>query len=488
MSSIDARELSDGEEITADICIVGAGPAGITLARALRGQGMSIALLESGGFEPEPQTQELYAGELTGEGYFDLNRTRLRHFGGSSNHWEGYCRPLDQDDFGSPPQTELDGWPFDLAEMTPYYERASRRCEVHDGLEYAGEGWAERAGLPLLPTGPTVHNEVLLRSPPTRFGELYRADIVDSPDITLYHHANVVELVAEGRRVSAARIAHFDGATQMVRAERVVLATGGIELPRLLLASDAATPGGLGNQHDLVGRFFMEHPHLRGLHLVTGRAEELTFYTDEPSVEGQTVRGLLHLDVDLRRANGIGNGVALLYPPGPLASNPQPHARGARALAGRLADESFDQDLRFQVITEQIPNARSRVKLTARRDELGLRRCALHWELLPYDELTLRRTVELAAAELANLGIGRVSSPIDEGPRRYSVSGGHHHLGTTRMHEDPRRGVVDADSRVHGLENLFVASSSVFPTGGFANPTLTVVALALRLADGLVAA
>lgn len=488
MSSVDARELADGQQITADLCIVGAGPAGITLARALRGHGISVALLESGGFEPEPETQQLYAGEVTGEDYLELDQARLRRFGGSSNHWEGYCRPLDAEDFAPPPRTDLSGWPFDHTELERYYPEASQLCEVHHELGFSGQPWAERAGLPLLPTNPAaLPNEVLLRSPPTRFGELYRADIVDSSDITLYHHANVVELVEAQGRVSGLRVAHFDGATQLVRAERVVLATGGIELPRLLLASDGSSPGGVGNGNDLVGRFFMEHPHLRNMHLVTGRADDLSFYTDEPSVDGQTVRGVLHLHPELREANGIGNGAALLYPPGPLTNEPFPHARGVRSLVSDLAGEPVDQDLRFQVITEQIPNARSRVRLTSQRDGLGLRRCALHWELHPYDEVTLRRTVELAAAELASLGIGRVSSPAAAGKLNYPVSGGPHHMGTTRMHEDPSQGVVDADSRVHGIENLFIAGSSVFPTGGFAQPTLTLVALALRLADALTA-
>lgn len=216
-----------------------------------------------------------------------------------------------------------------------------------------------------------------------------------------------------------------------------------------------------------------------------GAPGSLPFYVEEPDVDGQVVHPLFTVHSDLRHQRGIGNLGISLMEPGPqgresLADDPL--AAAVRALSRDAAGVPTPGHLQVQLMTEQVPNARSRVQLAADRDALGVPRAQLHWELDALDRHTLRVGAELAADQLAAVGFGRLRSAVHGGPRPFSVTGGHHHMGATRMHDDPARGVVDANGRVHGTDNLYVASSATFPTGGFANPTLTVVAMALRLA------
>jgi choline dehydrogenase-like flavoprotein len=135
-------------------------------------------------------------------------------------------------------------------------------------------------------------------------------------------------------------------------------------------------------------------------------------------------------------------------------------------------------------VAEQAPNPDSRVVLSRERDALDCPRVALCWRTSPLDKRTAHRAREIFGEELWRAGAGRLQSSLEgEGkPWPARLRGARHHMGTTRMHSDPRRGVVDANCRVHGIANLYVAGSSVFPTSGAANPTLTIVALALRLA------
>jgi choline dehydrogenase-like flavoprotein len=488
MSIHDARRLDDGHVLRADVCIVGAGPAGISLARSLEGRGLDVLLLEGGDETPQLEVQELYAGENVGEDYYPLDVTRLRYLGGATNHWEGYVRTLDPEDLSTPVLGPLGAWPFDAAELADHYAAAARLCEIDDRLDFSGTTWAQRAGAELLPTDPdAMTTEVLLRSPPTEFGRRYRDDLAASADIALHLNANVVELIADGPRISQARIAHFDGSQQLVDAEAFVLATGGIEVPRLLLASRGREPSGIGNQHDLVGRYFMEHPHFGGIQLVCQDAAAFPFYTGESEIDGQFVNPVLTIPPDLRHARGIGNVAVWLMPPGGFAQEylaDDPIAGSVRSLL-RTTGRDRPDHLRVQLMTEQVPNAHSRIRLSSERDALGVPRCELEWRLHPVDHHTLRVAAEITAGQLALADVGRMSSATHGGNTPYTYVGGHHHMGTARMHEDPTKGVVDPDGRVHGVDNLYISSSATFPTVGFANPTLTVVAMALRLGDHL---
>lgn len=245
----DARSLPKNTEIDTDVCVVGAGAAGITLARELSGQSFSVCLLESGGLEFQEDTQSLYAGENVGLPY-NLANERLRFFGGTTNHWGGYCRPLDDIDFKVRDWIPNSGWPFDKAHLIPYYERALKICQLGEPYTFDVADW-ESEETPRLPfIGNRVVTKLFRLSPPTRFGRVYRNEISRSGNISTYLHANAVEIETDenARTVTRLRVASLEGNSFWVSAKLFILATGGIENPRLLLNSNKRQSVGLGNQ------------------------------------------------------------------------------------------------------------------------------------------------------------------------------------------------------------------------------------------------
>lgn len=482
---IDARKLSPGTRIDADVCIVGAGAAGISIARELRGLALRICLLESGGLTPEDATQGLYRGTNLGRRYFRLDRTRTRFFGGSTNCWMGFCRPLDADDFEKRDWISDSGWPFGGDTLLPYYRRAQSVCRLGP-FRYRGDECAT----PQLPQLAFPDGDVVTRCfqiAPTRFGEIYRDEITGAANIDTYLHTNVVELEPgeAGGAIARVHARTLAGNDLRFHPKVVVLATGGIENARILLASRRVQTSGLGNQNDLVGRYFMEHPHtLTGEFLPSGPVRLGLYRTHRRG--GVAVLGVLALSEAVRRREGLANFTASLGAPQPL----DPFEGDlATTVAGVDGGRAPSADVKYVLSNEceQVPNPESRVVLAYERDPLGMNRVELKWRLSAQDKSSLRRSHELLARGLGRAGVGRLKLTLDADDEAWpaDLNGARHHMGTTRMHPDPRRGVVDADGRVHGTANLFVAGSSLFPTSGSANPTLTIVALALRLADRL---
>lgn len=493
---LDARDLPNDTELTPTVCIAGAGAAGITLARALRGSGFSVVLLEAGGYQLEADTQSLYEGKSVGIPYYHLHLTRLRYLGGTTNHWTGWCRPLDTIDFEHRPGIPHSGWPLTRAELDPYYARAQAIAELGP-YDYAPQSWAARERQPLLPLDPALAATALWQfSPPTRFGGRYRDDLERAVDIDTFLYANVVniETTSNGSRVAAVRAVTLDKKRLTVRPQVFVLALGAMENARLLLASTDGHPGGLGNRNDVVGRYFLEHPHANlGVLLTSASPEDFNFYRGVHNCRAGSppaIRCALMIPEERLREERLSGFSATL------------EARIESPTVGRdlrIGVESLMRDLQrtrarasYQIFgrLEQIPEPTSRVYLGPRRDRIGMRRLILDWRLAPQTGGHVRRSMELLAAAIGKSRLGRVYSFLHANdppcPARWpDVIGGHHHMGTTRMGGDPRDSVVDRDLRVHGIENFYVAGSSVFPTSGFSNPTLTIIALALRLADHL---
>jgi choline dehydrogenase-like flavoprotein len=329
-----------------------------------------------------------------------------------------------------------------------------------------------------------VDSAVFQVSAPTRFGQAYRDDLRRAARVRVLLHANVVrvELNPDGSRVDRLRIATLGGRRFAVRAGRFVLAAGAIENARLLLASDDVQKGGVGNDNDLVGRFFADHPHLPiGSALVAAGSPAANFYTAHPSVEDpQAECVLVPSDRLVRAERMLRSCLVITREPGPL-----PRAVEIGQVARDLGGAEVGEMRGLQLRCEQLPNPDSRVTLVDREDATGVRRVRLDWRFTELDRRSWRRSLEATAGALAAAGIARVHSPPFRDERGWGLLQGSHHIGTARMSRDPRRGVVDPDCRVHGVQNLYVAGSAVFPTTGFANPTLTIVALALRLAGHL---
>ncbi len=512
----DFREAPDGTLIETDICIVGAGAAGITLARALGHSGRGVCLVESGSLDPEPETQALHKGKIVGLPILALDESRLRYFGGTTNHWNAYCRPLDPIDFEKRPWVPHSGWPFGRETLDPFYREAQEICELGPYV-YDEQVTSAIPGL-------MKFDQKRLQSinwtlgPPTRFGQRYLEDLQQAPNVRIVLNANVVDIVAadDARSVTSLTLKALDGRTGTIRPRIVVLACGGIENARLMLASNGVMKAGIGNGRDLVGRFFSDHVGAYMGYIVPsdGGSCQLAYHT--PAIvkigggEG-TMKMAPALPENVQRRERLLNCHALLecadeQSPGYLAlrSSGKNLARGE---VGGLGDavltilddlggtaggiwRFFTDELVFGVNTygESAPNPDSRVTLDTDRDQLGQFLPKLDWRLLPLDKQTSRHLCREVGEELARLDFGRLyvhdwllaDDTIWEGHH-----GRDHHMGTTRMSTDPSTGVVDANCRVHGMGNLYIAGSSVFPTYGAAPPTLTIVALALRLAEHL---
>ena len=481
----DARKVPDGTLIETDVCIIGGGAAGISMAQQWAGSSLDVTLLESGGLVADPGTQALNRGRIFGRSYFRLDEARSRRFGGSTNCWHGMCRPFEAFDFEERDWVPGSGWPFGLAELRPHYERAQRVCGLA-AFDYEADRWT-LAGEPPLPFMDDAIESRVFQIAPRRFGSLYKRALERARNINVQLNANLVELETDpdARRVERAQVATLAGGRFAVRARHFVLATGGIENARLLLASRGTRQAGLGNEHDLVGRYFMEHPHLvAGGWLPSSASIPVGFYRARAAGEIHVV-GLLTPSQRAQREERILSFASFLAQDAELPEFEDLLARFIAEMDG--APEPASRALFFMNELEQAPNPLSRVRLIEERDALGVPRVQLEWRLSPLDQRTLWKGPRLLARALGRAGLGRLQVLIEEDDHSWptGLGGGRHHMGTTRMHADPKRGVVDANCRVHGMANLSVAGSSVFPTSGSANPTLTLIALALRLAEHL---
>ncbi|MBX2797389.1 MAG: GMC family oxidoreductase [Myxococcales bacterium] len=491
---IDANDLSDGASLSYDVCVVGAGAAGITLARALRGSGLTVGVLESGGFELERRTQDLYQGVMSGLGTWELDGLRFRLFGGSTSAWAGWCKPLDPHDFDERAHIPNSGWPISFADLEPYYAQANALVEIGDAV-WDGAALASALSLPRVLSGSErVKTAMFQFSPPTQFGEVYRDDLLKAEDVEVVLHANVVDVVLESGldAVDHLAAATLSGIGLTVEASAFVLATGGIETPRLLLASDGQRSEGVANSSGAVGRYFMEHPHYRdsALWVMNGRPQtdlydtrRVTVSVGDLSLDDTPVRGMLELQPDTLAEEGIVSFTARLVNAGDADVEPLT-TEMVTAMLQAEADRQWP--MRLTLHTEQIPHPDSRITLLPdQRDALGVPRVDLDWRLQPEDLRGVERGLQILAAEIGAAGEGRLWIPASEQGIDWIAVPGGHHMGTARMSADPATGVVDADCRCHDVGNLYLAGSSVFTTGGNANPTLTIVALALRLADHL---
>lgn len=529
---LDARTLASDTVVETGICIIGAGAAGITLALSLRDAGFPVAVLESGDFEFDEATQDLDAGAISGLPNYPLDSSRLRFFGGTTNHWAGWCRPLDVLDFERRAAIPLSGWPLQRAQLIPYYEQAQRLCELGPFNYDDPNFWIRETGQ----TGPKfdhgrLKTSIFQVSPPTRFGQTYREALRRADNVTVYLNANALDLQADptASTIRQVKVSSLDGPVFSVRARYVVLAAGGLENARVLLLSDGVQSTGLGNANDLVGRYFMDHPWFP-------RAAVARFATPDPSlplffdvtemrgtsvfaalaagtapvpVDAEGIGGFrivlqkLHRVIEgvdsLKAVTGALSGFSLpshlwdhlgniLHDRDAVADSLYRTATGQRIspFAPVIPSDGPVTGAVLDINIEQAPNPASRVSLSKQRDALGQRRLVLDWRLGEIERRTYRRAQELVALEFGRLGIGRVhAKPLPEPGWPADMVGSRHHMGTTRMSDDPKTGVVDVDCRVHGMSNLYIAGSSVFPTSGYANPTLTIVALALRLGDQL---
>ncbi|PSH65112.1 GMC family oxidoreductase [Phyllobacterium sophorae] len=522
---IDARGVPSDSILDTEICIVGGGVAGITLALEFERKGIETCVVEGGGLHFNSASQSLYEGDNVGIDY-DLQASRTRQLGGSSNCWGGWIRPFIGIDFEERDWVPNSGWPFKLTEVEPFYRRASELVQVnHHNFE--PQFWHEHLSghhAQLLElNGAALETVVSKFSPPTRFGYAYHKHLAAAATTKVLLNANAIEIATSDDAATATgvHVATSAHKTFFVRAKRTILAAGGIENARLMLLSHKVDQRGLGNEHDVVGRYFMEHPRIRiGQMVPSGNAAAFRFYdarytyhNRKLAVDGTSASAHVGLAEHLQRQeklvqcrtyfracrpgedgevterfHALYNAIRSRHYQDLKLRTFATVARGspnlmASLLYRRLKLAAKSDYFQIESVVEPVPDRESRVTLSPQRDRLGLNRAALNWRVGDLEKRTHLRMLGLIKEQIEDSGMGRIDLEEADAGRRLSIIGCNHHMGTTRMHADPRLGVVDQNCKVHNMHNLHIAGSSVFATGGNDMPTLTIVALALRLAE-----
>ena len=512
----DARSVPAGTTLDTEVCIVGAGAAGITLARELIGSSFRVLLLESGGMEYEQATQELYEGQSIGRTFEDLTVSRLRYFGGTTNHWGGWCLPLDPIDFEPRDGFPYHGWPLTRSDLDPWYRRAQTVCQLGP-YDYRPATWGITPDkIPQPFAGPDFACRILQENW-LRFGPVYAPELRQAKNVSVCLHANAFNFDAgeNDAEVKELAVRTLAGNHFTVRARIYVVACGGIENARLLLASGRPGGNGLGNAHDRVGRFLMVHLVYPGGVIIPAHPRmSFDFRTQKHyAIDGgrhwfasfiglrpesmrrrQLPNMMISWNYDFSPVKGAADALQRMIHFEDSGSEWLEDLSDVFSNFSGLADfavrkELFGEGVPVKALhvncaSEQQPNPQSRVTLGSKRDSLGMPEVVVDWQLVPEDKSKAAEILHLLGSAIGGAEFGRFRPLLTEhGSWPKGFYGNEHQMGTTRMHDDPRQGVVDANCRVHGMANLYVAGSSVFPSGGAYNPTLTIVALALRLSD-----
>ncbi|GAB3265685.1 FAD-dependent oxidoreductase [Kineosporia babensis] len=537
---------STTEPIEADVCIVGAGPAGLSVASSLARAGVRVVLLEGG---PEGAWRQLTDVTAEGEDAYpqsSITETRGSGIGGTAGQWsyrmsnvdadpeagERGCRyaPLDPIDFEQRAEVAHSGWPLTRSDLDPWYAKAQPLAGLGE-YAYHPNSWSTPQAQPLDLDPSLVETQMFQFAPASVWIDKVAGDLRSRTGVLILTDANVTQLEVDdaGGTVTGVRFARPSGPEGRVVARAVVLATGGIETARLLLMSDEKVSGGLGNAKDQVGRYWMEHPLVRGGMLVgrpdlrLGLAERLKLYDAHwqgstkvmaklsiapermrqegllstsclllprhDVIAGGAVQAYTEIRSPSGKASGLGHKAALGAKIA-LGANKLLTARKAMAaqpgldLSGWATQDDAGGFRVFEVVhqTEQSPDPDNRIVLDRRstdRFNRPLPKLRWHWSAPDRERITRSRDLYAQAFAIAGLG-DFVQTDWENGQPRMT-GGNHHHMGGARMSTDSSTGVVDSDAKVHEMANLFVAGSSVFPTGGSVNPTLTIVALSLRL-------
>ena len=532
---IQSGELNNGDTLEADICVVGGGPAGITFAREFINTNHNVIMLESGDLKPDSEHQLLKKSENFSFKSFDLDKARCRAFGGTSHLWhielneygkQGVrLRPLDAIDFEKRDWIPNSGWPIEKSDLDPYYKKAQKVFNIGP-YRYDAEYWikGQETEQVLLNKG-NIQTTVFQFAEKDIFYSGNKSDIEKSDHIQIYLNATVLKLNVNeyANSVEDLEVSTSNGKMFTVSANYYLLANGGLEIPRLMLLSNDIMHSGVGNQNDLVGRFFMEHFHLKG---AVFYPKDLRIFNQQDFYKihqngNSSIMGKLALRENVIREEKLLNVTASLHHL-PMAKLYKAE-KGVRKVLNKVRKRTFDQEfvdgfktvlknpgilsyvaLRkllngdknewydtnykyhgflLRLMCEQLPDPESRVTLGSSRDRFGQNKIKLDWNVTSSNIKDIRRFLEILGRELHRCNLGKLDIRFEGDKIPNDLHGGYHHMGTTRMDSNPQKGVVNEHCRVHGLNNLFVASSSVFPTVGYANPTLTIAALSLRVAD-----
>lgn len=518
---IDFEDATVPGTLDADICIIGGGVAGLTIAREFIGTSHKVVVLEGGGRKDEVRSQRLYRADVIGMPHDGIHNGRFRVYGGSSTRWGAQFMTLTRRDFEQRDHVPHSGWPITQDDLSGYYDRALDIFDVNK-LSF------EEDLLQTLKLQPIPFNKEHFYYRFSKWAAFRRrnlaktlgSEFAHSKNIDVYVHANVTEILPSqnGTQVNRIEVRSYSGKARVVNARAYIVCAGAIETARLLLSSRSVMPNGVGNENDLVGRYFQDHISVRvgQLQPADRRAFAATF---DPFFKGATMHSpklVMHeaAQQSLRCLNVMGHIVFGFTEESGLyelrrmlramqaKENPLPSPMGAwrilryshdivrmvlgQTFARRRLSPKFAKCY-LEVECEQAPNPDSRVMLSNEVDDIGMPKVILDWRLTRQEKHSVEQYFQLfrASWESAGHGTAEWNEALfsDEDAWMDACRDTYHHAGTTRMSGDPSTGVVDTNLRVHGMNNLYIASCSVFPTSGCANPTFTMMALCLRLTD-----
>ena len=470
---VEPGVVTTEEAERAEFCIFGSGPAGLTLAVKLAEAGRRVVLIEAGSQDYEDWSQAHYEGTVIGDNYYALDESRLRMFGGSSNHWAGHCIPLEAHDYQARNYVPNTGWPISIEDMAPYLAEACDIVEIPNDF-------------PEVAFSDVIRKTRFQWSPPVLFGEKYNDMIAGSTNLDVVLETALIGFEQEGAHIRAARLQTHGGQEFRLEADTFVMCMGGIENSRILLWANEQNNRALIKNHDLLGRYWMEHPNAQLGEVLFDRLTPDFFHNREATFaltrahqeQAEILNASLQVEkYSYSRTKALLADIACVAP-----------ELGARLLHGLGRNLVCGARLKGQ--WEQAPVADNRVVLGREKDAFGIPKTELHWRRSELDRKTIVETTRIFARELARKDLGRVRLmrwvEHDEAIPDEDLMAIWHHIGGTRMSDDPAQGIVDRNLKAHGLGNLYIGGSSVFPDGGgYANVTLTIVQMSLRLADHL---
>ena len=461
-----------------DVCIIGAGPAGITLALRLAQAGWRVVLLEGGGHEYAPRSQELYKCTTSGLELY-AEETRLRFLGGTSNHWAGRCRPFTASDFAVQPPGDLPGWPIPYAEIERYLPAAMDIVDLPQGKAFQPLNVALK--------GDDFDADRFLLSPPTRFAQKYAAALNDTPGLDVFINCNCVDLEFDkaSGRLASIQVSDYERNRQRLVAKKFILATGAIENARQLLNSQSLQAAGVVSPDGLAGRCFMEHLNIdMGTFILSNGQDgsQHQYYTTDAFVaEYHAGKGNVTTAV-LEEVRTYGRTAEVKHFLENLACD-----MGVASKIAFIANFSCPGDGVISTMIEQFPNVQSHLSLLDEKDALGMGKVNVNWALSEHDRHTIKCIGSELAKQFADTGLGfvKLNDFVYDTSLALKLQPHAHHMGTTRMAASPEFGVVDSDCKVFGTHNLYVAGSSIFATSGASNPTMPLLQFAVRLAEHL---
>ena len=452
-----------------DVAVVGAGAAGITITNEISSLGYNVALIEAGDYEYTEESQEIYTAKTVGDPYFDLDVARLRYFGGTTNHWNGWCRSFEEEDFNREYLGEEYKWPITLKDIDPFKEKACNILEIPKNFK-----------------DTKFKNSKIKKiefhfSPPVRFRDKYYKNLINNTKVHVFLNANLTDVQYEKSSIIGLNISSYKGINTTIKANKYVFAMGGIENSRYLLWFYEKYKDNFIANSTSLGRYWMEHPHFTlGQAIVDKRKVNEKFY----SLSGETQKnmGILNcgfrvLELNDTALKGLLREILCIAP------------TLGKSLAN-LAERNLICGVGFRAAWEQAPHYENRITLDTEKDKFGIPKPILNWQKKSLDRKTVMKSVEIFNQWLLEIDGGRIQ--LDDwliNKKNYPTNdelAGYHHMGGTRMHENPEFGVVDKNCKVYGSNNLYMAGSSIFTTGGHNNPTLPIIQFALRLANHLV--